>query len=412
MSFFRSVYLVGVLLLFGCGPDYGPVTTGLDVLVNERIDLLAGKRVGIITNHTAISSSGEHIVDLLSAFPEVNITALFAPEHGIRGDRSGGEFIDTYVDSLTGITVFSLYQRNRKPTRAMLDSVDILVFDIQDIGARFYTYVSTMALSMEAAAENGIPFVVLDRPNPITGTIIEGPVLKKGLESFVGMFPIPIRHGLTVAELALMINGEEWLKDGIKADLTVIKAENWRRLQWFDQTGLPWVKTSPNMPTLDAATVYPGICLLEGVNLSEGRGTDTPFTLIGAPWMDVDTIIEELDGLKSYGLQFQKHDFTPVSMPDAAPNPEYQDELCRGFYLKVGQRNAFRPVSFAIHLLSALNKYQPNKLRFTRGFERLVGDPEIKDLILNGESSNRIIASWARELSEFKKLRRRYLLYD
>jgi uncharacterized protein YbbC (DUF1343 family) len=404
--------LAGLLLVaVACAPPFKQVTPGADVLIHEKLELIRGKRVGIITNQTALTRDGRHIVDVLAGLPDVRITALFAPEHGIRGDRPGGEWIPSYTDSVTGITVFSLYGKTRKPTPEMLDSVDVLLFDIQDIGARFYTYISTMGLAMEAAAEKGIPFIVLDRPNPISGAIVEGPVLKPRWKSFVGMFPIPIRHGMTVGELALMINGEGWLAGGIKADLTVIAARDWNRLQWFDQTGLGWVKTSPNIPDLQSAMLYPGIALLEGVNVSEGRGTQAPFQIIGAPWFEPERIKKELPVYWTYGLRIEPTEFVPEPVPGAAPHPEYEGETCRGFRLEIHDRNVFRPVSFAIYLLCALQKLYPDRLKFTPGFDRLTGDERIREQILAGEKPEKIIAGWKRELNEFKAKRRRYLLY-
>ncbi len=267
-----SVITIIIGSIFGCNQQIKPVLPGLDVLVQENLYLIRGKNIGIVTNHTAISHNGVHIVDVLNAQTGVNVKALYAPEHGIRGDREGGDHIESYIDSLSGITVFSLYGKTRKPNNIMLDSIDVLLFDIQDIGTRFYTYISTMGLAMEAAAQKDIPFIVLDRPNPITGEIVEGPVLKHQFKSFIGMYPIPIRHGMTAGELALLINAEGWLEDGIKADLTVIPAKNWQRLLWFDQTKLPWIKTSPNMPNIKAATLYPGMGSLDGLNIAEARG--------------------------------------------------------------------------------------------------------------------------------------------
>ncbi len=407
----KLLFLAMLLGLAGCGPGFKPVSPGLDVLIHERLDLIRGKRIGIITNQTAVTRSGVHIVDALHRLPGVTITALFAPEHGIRGERAGGEHIASYVDSVTGITVFSLYGKTRKPTPEMLDSVDVLLFDIQDIGTRFYTFISTMGLAMEAAAERGIPFIVLDRPNPITGAIVEGPVLKPEFKSFVGMYPIPIRHGMTVGELALMINGEGWLPGGLHADLTVIPARGWQRLQWFDQTGLPWIKTSPNIPTLESAILYPGIGLLEGVNISEGRGTDRPFQNIGAPWLEPEKLKKDITNYWTYGLQLEPIEFTPVSIPNVAPHPEYEGRPCRGFRLIINDRNVLRPVSFAIYLLAAAHKYYADSLRFTPGFDRLAGTNTLKQQILEGTPAKEIIASWQRDLNRFKAKRKKYLLY-
>lgn len=400
-----------MFVLLGCSKKFVPVTPGLDVFVQEYLHLIDGKRVGIITNHTALSANGKHIVDVLSDIPNVNISALFAPEHGIRGDRTGGDYIESYLDSTTGITVFSLYQKYRKPSPEMLDSVDVLLFDIMDIGARFYTYISTMGLAMEAAAENGIPFILLDRPNPITGEIVEGPVLQKEHKSFVGKYPIPIRHGLTVGELAQMINGEGWLENGIQVDLTVITCKNWQRMQWFDQTGLPWVKTSPNMPTLEAAILYPGMCLLEGVNVSEGRGTETPFSMIGAPWIDSDSVKKSFSAFQQFGILMEPKEFTPVAIEIAAPKPKFKDQLCNGFYLHVTNRNIFRPVSFGINLLTTLYELHGDEIEFKSWFDRLSGNTEIKEKILAGVPAKEIIDGWKKDLNQFRKDRKQYLLY-
>lgn len=414
-TYFRIVHLFFISLsffIFGCENPIQPAMPGLDVLVEEKLDLLRGKRIGLVTNHTALSANGDHILDVLIEIPTVKITALFAPEHGIRGDREGGEFIESYSDSLTGILVYSLYGKTQKPTSSMLDSVDILLFDIQDIGARFYTYISTMGLAMEAAAERGIPFVVLDRPNPITGAIVEGPILKPQLKSFVGQYPIPIRHGLTVGELAKMINGEGWMKIRKKADLTVIPAKNWKRAQWFDQTDLPWIKTSPNMPTLESATLYPGMCLLEGLNISEGRGTYEPFVIVGAPWLDPEKIIQNIPNSWIYGIKLHPIEFRPISIPVASLHPKYEGDLCYGLRLQVYDRNVFRSVSFAIYLFSAIQKSYPNQIKFRRGFDRLAGDETVRRKIENGVAPKEIISSWENELGKFKEIRKKYLLYE
>jgi len=262
------------------------VQSGLDVLVAQNFAPLANRRLGIVCNHTARDRSGRHLIDLCQQSGVCQITAIFAPEHGFRGTFADGKNIADAVDSLTGAPIYSLYGENLQPTAEMLKNVDLLVYDIQDVGVRFYTYISTLTNVMRAAAENHLPIVVLDRPNPIRGDRIEGPMLEPQFRSFVGPHPIPIRYGLTAGELARLINGEHWLGDTLRAELTVIKMQNWRRAMWFDETGLPWFPPSPNMPTLLTATVYPGFCFMEGTNLSEGRGTDSPFVQFGAPYFD------------------------------------------------------------------------------------------------------------------------------
>ncbi|GBD94607.1 hypothetical protein BMS3Abin05_02218 [bacterium BMS3Abin05] len=407
---FSLVLLLSSLFL-SCTANYKPVVPGLNVLLGERLNLIYGKRVGIITNQTAITRNGTSIVDTLTAIPGVKVTALFGPEHGIRGDRSAGAYVESYVDSVTGITVYSLYGKTRKPTPAMLDSVDVLLFDIQDIGARFYTYISTMGLAMEAAAEKGIPFIVLDRPNPITGDIVEGPILEPELKSFVGMYPIPIRHGLTIGELARMINGEGWLANGIQAELTVVPMKHWRRPMWFDQTGLKWIKTSPNMPDLTTAILYPGMCLTEATNVSEGRGTEAPFRQMGAPWINGDSLKTVLSGFHSLGVLFSATEFTPEPIPGMAPHPKYENELCSGLSFKLVNRNIFRSVSFGVELLSALHKLYPDKLTFKKGFDRLAGTPKLREQILRNVPPKEIVNHWTKSLTEFKRKREKYLLY-
>jgi uncharacterized protein YbbC (DUF1343 family) len=305
------------------------VLVGADILFTERLDLLKGKRVGLVTNHTALLSDGRHVADVITGRDDMDLVALFGPEHGIRGDTTGP--ILNGVDPATGIPIYSLYGKTKKPTPRMLAGLDVLVFDIQDVGARFYTYISTMGHVMGAAAKMNIPFVVLDRPNPLTGTRVEGPVAEDSMLSrlvplppklatgakpelstppdstlsLVTFAPIPIMHGMTVGELAMMYNGQGWLEDSIRVHLTVIRMKNWSRDFWYDETGLQWVNPSPNMLTLKTAMVYPGVCLFEGVNISEGRGTDKPFEYIGAPWLNTAQVIELLDNASLPGVQFE-----------------------------------------------------------------------------------------------------------
>ena len=405
------LFFLSIPLFLNCSENRPPVIPGLDVLLTEHLDLIRGKRVGIVTNYTAVTRHGTSIVDTLSSIPGVHVTALFGPEHGIRGNRSAGAYVESYVDSLTGIRVYSLYGKTRKPTPAMLDSVDVLLFDIQDIGARFYTYISTMGLAMQAAAENHLPFIVLDRPNPITGDIVEGPILNPELKSFVGMYPIPIRHGLTIGELAQMINGEGWLENGVRADLTVVRMKNWRRPMWFDQTGLKWIKTSPNMPDLETAILYPGMCLIEGTNVSEGRGTRKPFKVIGAPWIKGDSLKQVIDSFHPLGLMVKAVEFAPQSISEMAPHPKYEGEVCSGLEMKLANRDIFRSVSFGVTLLSAIHQLYPDKLAFKKSFDLLSGTEILRKQIQNGIPPKEIISGWSKSLSDFKIMREKYLLY-
>jgi len=422
-----QAWLVGALLfaLTGSGviwlpargdrPDErrsGPaVKTGLDVLLEKRLDLLRGKRIGIITNPTGITREGRFIVDLLYGAEGVEVKALFGPEHGFRGEANTR--VPHGVDEKTGLPLYSLYGETNKPTPEMLQGLDALVFDIQDIGARFYTYTSTMSLAMEAAAEQGIEFIVLDRPNPITGAIVEGPLLKKEFASFVGLHPIPVRHGMTVGELARLINGEGWLAKGLRAKLTVVPLEHWERKLWFDETGLPWVKTSPNMTSLAAATLYPGICLLEALNVSEGRGTLHPFEYIGAPWVEPVKLRAKLNSYHLSAVAYEPITFTPEDIQGMTLNPEYEGQPCRGLKLTVTDRNAFRAVTLGIHLVAALQELYPKELAWSaKGFDRLMGTDAVRLALLRGEKPEKIVASWQEELKAFMKLREKYLLYQ
>src|SRR5690606_25114023 len=262
------------------------VRLGIDVLMAQGAGALEGMRVGLITNHTGRDAQGRSTIDLLHGHPRIELVALFSPEHGIRGTARPGERVSSGRDEETGLPIHSLYGETREPTAAMLEGLDALVFDIQDVGARYYTYVWTMTLAMQAAARHGLRFVVLDRPNPIGGELVQGTVLEPAHATFVGLYPVPMRHGLTAGELARLAN-EEF---GIGADLEVVRMEGWRRSQWWDETGLPWTPPSPNMPDLESATHYPGTCLFEGTNLSVGRGTSAAFQQIGAPWLDHETL--------------------------------------------------------------------------------------------------------------------------
>ena len=387
------------------------VATGLD-RVPEYARWFKGKRVGIITNHTAYTSDGRYIVDVFLNLPQVQVKALFGPEHGIRGQMDAGKKIDAANDRLAGIPIYSLYGKHRKPTPEMLKDIDALVFDIQDIGARFYTYIWTMALSMEAAAENGKIFIVLDRPNPINGLTVEGPVLDTAFASFVGLYPIPVRHGMTVGELARMFNGEGWLKNKRHADLKIIPMRGWRRSMWYDQTGLPFIKPSPNMPDLETATVYPGLCLLEGTNVSEGRGTQNPFLVFGAPWMDGARLTASLNRLHLPGITFEPEQFTPVSIPGMASHPKWQNKICRGSRILVKDRNIFQPFRNGLFILNAIQRLYPDSLRWRpKHFDRLCGTDRIRKALTAGKPINRIVHDWQRKLEKFKTIRKKYLLY-
>ena len=378
------------------------VVPGLEVLLQEQKSLIEGKRVGLITNHSGVDRQLRHGIDLIAKAPGVKLTAIFAPEHGIRGTvQAGGKIADT-TDPKTGVTVYSLYGGTSRPTPEMLKNVDVLVYDIQDAGARFYTYISTMGECMEAAADRGIPFIVLDRPNPLADTALEGRMLDlERFKSFVGAYAIPIRYGLTIGELA------GFVKDGMKKDvrLTVVKMKNYRHSLWYDETGLPWIAPSPNLPTLASVTVYPGMCLFEGTNLSEGRGTMQPFEMIGAPWLDADRLVDDLTALKLAGVLFRPVSFTPTSS-------KHQGQLCQGIQVHVTDRQRYRSVQVALHILSLIRRNHPAQFQWRESsIDRLSGSDELSLSMDKGLSVEQILVSWEPALKKFAATRKKYLLY-
>ncbi len=394
------------LLLLAClaGGCRSSVLTGLD-RVDEYRSLLAGKKVGIITNHTARDRNGRHIVDLLVDMPDVTVAALFGPEHGIYGLADAGEKVTDGRDPVHHLPVHSLYGTTRKPTPEMLSDVDVLVFDIQDIGARFYTYIYTMSLAMESGAECNIPFIVLDRPNPINGRALEGPVLDANYASFVGKYPIPVRHAMTAGELARMFNGEHWLAGGVQANLSVVPMLNWKRSLWYDQTDLPFIKPSPNMPDLPTATVYPGLCLLEGTNISEGRGTDQPFLQFGAPWLDTAQLTARLNELQIPGARFEPATFTPTSSKHA-------DHECHGCRIIVTDRDTFEPFFCGVLIVDALYRISGERFEWRSShFDRLCGTDTIRKAIIEGSDLRPLESDWHEQIRDFQGIREQYLLY-
>ncbi len=409
--------LITITLLAHCRPSQKeaptPVLTGLDVLIKSDFADLKGKRVGLVTNHTAIAKDGRHIADILVHAEGAKLVALFAPEHGIRGKKEGGELLHQETDSSTGVPVHSLYGQNNKPTAEMLKGIDLLVFDIQDVGARFYTYISTMSLAMEAAAENGIPFMILDRPNPIGGSIVEGPILEQEFKSFVGIHEIALRHGMTNGELARMFNDEGWLQNGAKAELRVIKMQGWQRSEFFTETGLLWIKPSPNMTDPQTALVYPGICLLEATNISEGRGTQTPFITIGAPWIDAALLLEKLQAQQANGVKMDTVSYVPADLPGTAMNPRYEGERCHGLSFYVDDPAVFPAVELGIRLLTSIRQLYPEKLSINeQTMNRLSGNAHIFAALTRGDSAESIITHCRQSVENFVKLREKYLLYN
>jgi uncharacterized protein YbbC (DUF1343 family) len=374
-----------------------PVLTGIDVLRAGGFAALQGKRIGLVTNHTGRARDGATTIDLLHGAKDVALVRLFSPEHGIRGVLDAS--VPSTTDEKTGLTIYSLYGETRRPTSAMLDGIDTMVVDLQDIGARFYTYMTTMAYVMEESAKRKIPVVVLDRPNPINGYQIEGPMLDKSVLGFTGYFPMPIRHGLTLGELAKLFNAE----NKIGADLRVVAMENWNRDRWFDATGLPWINPSPNMRNLIQATLYPGIGAIEGTNVSVGRGTDTPFEQIGAPWIDGVALSDALNARALPGIRFYPVRFKPTAS-------KYANEDCGGVFMIVTDRTAIRPVRVGAEIAAMLHKLYGAKYEL-QSAERLFGSKEGLARILAAEDPAAIAGSWSAGEARWRILRNKYLLY-
>ncbi len=399
---FAELTITAVLTILPC--VHGSVKTGLDD-IGEHKQLFNGRRIGVITNHTAYTSRRQYIVDVFRNIGSVRLTTLFGPEHGIDGAQEAGEVIEGQKDTRYNLPVYSLYGKTNKPTAEMLKDIDILVFDIQDIGARFYTYISTMSLAMEAAAECGKHFVVLDRPNPINGLKVEGNILEPEFASFVGMYPIPVRHGMTVGELATMFNQQGWLRNGVRADLVVVPMKGWRRRMWYDQTGLIFIKPSPNIPDLQTAAVYPGLCLLEGTNVSEGRGTDMPFRQFGAPWIDSKSLTKRLNELNPPGLRFEPTSFTPTGS-------KYSGQKCHGVKIIITDRELLDAYYSGIVIVNELFQMYPERFRWrTSHFDRLCGTSSVREAITAQSSLEKLKQGWQGELKSFLEVRKKYLIY-
>ena len=377
----------------------GPVQTGLDVLRAEGFAPLRGKRVGLVTNHTGRARDGASAIDLFFAAKDLTLVKLFSPEHGIRGILD--ESVPSAVDEKTKLPILSLYGETRRPTGTMLDGLDAIVIDLQDVGARFYTYTTTVAYVMEEAAKRKLPVFVLDRPDPVNGWQVEGPALDKELVgSFTGYFQaMPVRHGMTIGELARLYNGE----NKIGAALTVIAMKNWRRDDWYDETALPWIGPSPNMRNLNEAALYTGIGAIEGTNLSVGRGTDTPFEQVGAPWIDGVQLAEALNARVLPGVRFYPVRFTPVSS-------KYANEECQGVFIIVTDRTALRPVRVGLEIASVLTRLYPTQYQPELA-ARLFGSRDTITRIKTGEDPAVIAASWAAAEARWRLMRAKYLLY-
>jgi uncharacterized protein YbbC (DUF1343 family) len=388
-------------------PAARQVVTGLEVLLRDSAHLVRDRRVGFVTNQTAITSAGESGIDLLHASPDVNLVALYGPEHGLRGGIEGGVRIESGRDERTGVIVHSLYGQTQRPTPAMLRDVDVLLFDMQDIGARPYTFVWTMAMAMEAAAQQNIPFIVLDRPNPITDRM-EGPLMQMEMrnvgQAITGYYPVPLRHGMTVGEIARYINGEF----GVGADLTVIPAAGWRGGDWFDETGLPWLDPSPNIRSLNAALTYSGLVLLEATNLTVGRGTDAPFDYVGAPWLDTERLLRRLENYDLPGVTLDSTRF----VPEGEGWVPFRGENVRAVRITITDRDAYQPVWLTLVLMTEIRRLHPQQFRITNeGMTQMLGSRWARQAVDRGDDPRQIWDRWQTELQEWREVRERYRMY-
>ncbi|MDC0160817.1 DUF1343 domain-containing protein [Gemmatimonadales bacterium] len=414
----RQSQILGLLLVFSSaacsgGQDVSKmdeanstkklVRPGVEVLISDSLHLVSGKRVGLITNQTGIDRSGRSDIDILADHPEITLAALYAPEHGIRGEERAGAAIESGVDERTGVAIHSLYGDTRKPTSDMLKGVDVLVFDMQDVGARYYTYVSTMALAMEAAGEHNVPFLVLDRPNPIRGDVVQGNILNPSYKTFVGFYEVPIRHGMTPGELARMYVGAF----GISVDLTVVPVEGWKRDMTFDDTNLPWVPPSPNMPNIASALAYPGTCLFEGTPISVGRGTDKAFQWIGAPWLDGPALAEALNEYEIDGVSFEPVKFTPRNAGDR----KFEGVNVEGVRLIAQSTDYDASRAGVAMLMETYRVSRENWEWYEAHFDRLAGTDALRLGLVSNASFEELVSGWDAGVSEFESDRAPYLLY-
>jgi len=390
------------------------IKTGARVLAERDFAEFSGQRVGLIINHTALVGD-RHLVNLIHEVPGVSLGAIFGPEHGWHGTAEDGEAIEDGYDTETGAPVYSLYGQHRQPTQEMLQGLDVLIYDIQDVGARFYTFISTMGLAMQAAATAGIPFVVLDRPNPLSGEYVSGFVLEPEYTSFVGQYTIPIAHGLTSGELARMIVGEKLLPGLESLDLQVVAMEGYHRTMQWPDTEEPWVNTSPNIPGFLTALVYPGTCFFEATSASEGRGTPTPFVLLGAPWANGSELAGMLTDAALPGVHFSAALFTPEPTPGMDINPKLNGQVLEGIQIHVTDRVQYQPVETGIHVLHAFYHAAPDKEAFLsrpRWLAQLSGTERLLQMLQSGSSPETIIGTWQPEVKAFLQTRADYLLYE
>jgi uncharacterized protein YbbC (DUF1343 family) len=409
-----ALYLLVALCLFTCSSVVKgqTVTTGLEVLVKSGFKMIKGKKVGLITNPTGVDRNLQSGIDLIFNAPGVRLTALYSPEHGVRGDFTAGELVGSEVDPSTGLPVFSLYGNTRKPTREMLKGIDVLVYDIQDIGSRSYTYISTLGLAMEAAAENNIPFIVLDRPNPLGGVRMEGPVTKPGFTSFVSQYPIPYVHGLTVGELAVFLNSEGLLNGGIKCNLEVVKMNGWKRDMGFAETGLPWVPSSPHIPNAQSPLFYPATGIFgELYVINIGVGYTLPFQLFASEWFNADSLAVSLNSLHLPGVIFRPIHYKPYYSVS-------QGKMVHGVQIHLSDNNKAALSLLQFYILQEAHKLWPDRDVFAMCdksrldmFDKVCGTDRVRIEFSKTFSVNSILGLWMNDIPDFRKKAEKYFLY-
>lgn len=385
--------------------------TGADMLFKERLPRLKGKKIGILTNHTALLKNGTHLIDSLFSIKTVKITSLFSPEHGIRGSFEAGAAVNNETDTKTGLKVVSLYGKNYKIKKEDLENIDILLFDLQDIGVRYFTYISTLKYAVESCAENRVELWVLDRPNPISPVKPDGPLTEKSFTSFVSIAPIPIIHGMTTGELANYFNYLLNKEKRIRCTLSVVKMKNWDRKKYYSSYKTNWIKPSPNMTGFETALAYAGTCMIEGTNVSEGRGTYKPFLTIGAPFIDGEKLADALTKEKIKGMVFSPIRFIPESIAGTVTNPKYEGKQCSGIEIRISDSSSLEPVKFGIILLYTLNRFFPEFRFKDKTIDNLIGSDYPRKMLLNGEKPEKIFLKWQKELNNFINLRAKFLLY-
>ncbi len=382
------------------------VQLGLETLLREQRHEVAGLKLGLVASPASVDAELVSSLERLHTEPDINLVALFGPEHGLRGEAQAGEHVDAYCDPITNLPVYSLYGKTYKPTAEMLAGLEALLFDLQDSGLRFYTYLSTLAHVMQAAAEHGKRVIVLDRPVFLNGVVVEGNILDASYTSFVGIYPVPIRYGMTAGEIAQLFN-EQF---DIGCELTVIPMRGYKREMWFDETGLPFVSPSPNLPTLSSLIVYAGTCFIEGTNVSEGRGTTKPFEYIGAPFIDGYRLAKVMNNLALSGVRFREVNFVPMFS-------KHQRQLCSGVHLYVTERNTFQPIETALHLIKTIKQLFPdfawrkpeeNKPYF---IDLLSGGTSVREWLERNGNVDDLVDSWKEGIAAFKQVRSKYLIY-